>query len=231
MAEGRSRAHVGLTRQDVVDGALALIDEVGLDGFSVRALAKRMGVYPAALHWHAGSRTELLALVVTEVARSVPVPETATWEEFVRELAAGFRRTLQAHPAVAPAFVTQVVNATPELPAVDRLLAHLEDAGFHGAELREVYNAVIGAAVGFVGVELAAVPADDHDDWATRFATGLDQVDGSTYPALARNLPELRNRAFMTRWESGRTRPMDAAWETLLDLLVAGLRARLAATG
>jgi TetR/AcrR family tetracycline transcriptional repressor len=227
MSGGRSRAPVGLTRADVVAEALALIDEVGLDGFSVRALAKRMGVYPTALHWHAGSRTELLALVVTEVARSVRVPQVAGWEEFVRGLAAEFRRTLHSHPAVAPAFVAQVVNATPELPAVDRLLAHLEAAGFTGIDLREVYNAVIGAVVGFVGVELAAVPAEDKGAWAAGFAAALDSVDPQAYPALARNLPHLRNRAFMTRWESGRTRPMDAAWEMLLDLLVAGLRARL----
>lgn len=227
MTTGRSRAPVGLTREDVVGGALALIDEVGLDGFSVRALAKRMGVYPTALHWHAGSRTELLALVVSEVARSVRVPESDDWEGFVRGLAAEFRATLHAHPAVVPVFVTTVVNATPALPAVDRLLAHLERAGFAGAELREVYNAVIGAVVGFIGVELAEVPADDRGAWAERFSADLDGVDAGAYPALARNLPDLRNRAFMTRWEGGRARPMDAAWDVLLDVLVAGVRARL----
>ncbi len=110
---------------------------------------------------------------------------------------------------------------------MDRLLARLEDAGFGGGDVREVYNAVLGAVVGFIGLELAEVPAEDRVGWAARFAAGLDQVDAERYPALARHLPGMRNRAFMTRWEGGRTRPMDASWEMLLDLLIAGLRARL----
>ncbi|MGL5853229.1 MAG: TetR/AcrR family transcriptional regulator C-terminal domain-containing protein [Phycicoccus sp.] len=223
---GRSRAPVGLTKADVVVAALELIDEAGLEAFSVRTLARRMGVYPTALHWHGGSRTALVAEVVTYVARSVPVPPDGDWQVFVRELATAFRSVLHAHPAIAPAFVTQVVNASPELPAVDRLLAHLERAGFTGEGLCDVYNTVVGATVGFVGVELATVPADDARAWSARFRADLDTVDPASYPALARSLPQLRNQAFMTRWEGGRDRPLDSSWNTLLDVLVAGLDAR-----
>jgi AcrR family transcriptional regulator len=223
----RPREPVGLTRDDVVAAALDLIDEVGFDAFSIRALAKRMGVYPTALHWHVGSRTELLALVVTQVVLSIEAPTGESWEPFIRTLASEFRRTLHAHPAIAPAFVAQVVSATPALPVIDTLLAHFEHAGLTGEQLRDAYNAVVGAVVGFVGMELAEAPTDDNDAWASRFADTLDHVDADAYPALARNMPYLRNNAFLTRWEGGRTRPMDAAWATLLDILVAGLHARI----
>lgn len=222
-----NRAHVGLSRSAVVEAALALIDEAGLEDFSVRALAKRLGVYPTALHWHAGSRSELLGLVVTHVAASVPVPDDREWEPFVRGLAEAFRDTLHAHPSVAPAFTTLLLSATPELPAVDALLDRLERAGLRDQALVDAYNAVTGAVVGFIGVELATVPVDDRGRWREQFRDTLDRVDAERFPALARNLPMLRNRAFMTRWDGGREAPMSSAWRALLDMVVEGLRVRL----
>jgi len=226
-AKQKPHARVGLSQAAVVAAALELIEAEGLEAFSVRALAKRMGVYPTSLHWHAGSRTELLALVVTSVSQAVPVPTSSRWQDCVRELAEGFRTTLHAHPAIAPVFVTQIVYASPELPSVDVLLDRLEAAGWQGAELVDVYNAVVGAVVGFVGVELATIPVEDHAAWQGEFAASLDDVDAERFPALERNLPHARNRALMVRWENGTTRPLDGAWTVLLDSLVAGLESRL----
>lgn len=225
-AKPGSHARVGLSRGAVVAGALELIDAEGLEAFSVRALAKRMGVYPTALHWHAGSRTELLALVVTGVAQAVPVPTSQGWQDCVRELADAFRTTLHAHPAIAPAFVTQIVYASPELPSVDVLFDRLEAAGWHGEELVDVYNAVVGAVVGFVGVELAVIPVGSHAAWQRSFEDSLDHIDAERFPALQRNLPYARNRALMVRWENGTTRPLDGAWRVLLDGLIGGLERR-----
>ena len=50
---GRAAA-IGLTRERIVEEAIALIDDEGLTGFSVRALARRLQVYPTALYWHVG---------------------------------------------------------------------------------------------------------------------------------------------------------------------------------
>ena len=221
---GNGRA--GLTRAAVVQAALELIEADGLEAFSVRALAKRMGVYPTSLHWHAGSRTELLALVVDAVAQTVPVPTSTRWQDCVRELADAYRTTLHAHPAIAPVFVTQIVYASPELPAVDVLLDRLERAGWSGTALIDVYNAVVGAVVGFIGVELSTIPVEDHARWQGEFETGLDQMDAGRFPALHRNLPHARNRALLVRWESGANRPLDGAWNVLLDGLIAGLQAQ-----
>jgi hypothetical protein len=44
---------------------------------------------------------------------------------------------------------------------------------------------------------------------------------------LARNLPLLENNAFLTRWESGRDRPMDRSFDVALDVLVRGLHSKI----
>src|SRR5438445_9330511 len=46
-----------LTREEIVDAAMTLVDEVGLDALTMRAVADRLGVYPNALYWHIGSRS------------------------------------------------------------------------------------------------------------------------------------------------------------------------------
>ncbi|MBN9576941.1 MAG: helix-turn-helix transcriptional regulator, partial [Alphaproteobacteria bacterium] len=57
-----------------MDQALALIDEAGLDGFSIRKLGARLGVEPMALYHHFPSRPAVLAAVAARVLAAAPLP-------------------------------------------------------------------------------------------------------------------------------------------------------------
>lgn len=59
-----------LRREQVVRAALELLDEVGLDAFTTRALTDRLGVQRGALYWHVRSKRELL----TAVAELITAP-------------------------------------------------------------------------------------------------------------------------------------------------------------
>ena len=59
-----------LSRDQVVRAALELLDEVGLDAFTTRALTDRLGVQRGALYWHVKSKRELL----TSVAELITAP-------------------------------------------------------------------------------------------------------------------------------------------------------------
>jgi TetR/AcrR family tetracycline transcriptional repressor len=67
---------VALDRQQVVDEALQLLDDEGLDALSLRTLAGRLGVQAPTLYWHIGSKAELLdALadaIMDDAIRAVP---------------------------------------------------------------------------------------------------------------------------------------------------------------
>src|SRR5260370_41712619 len=56
------------SRAIVVDAALALIDEAGLEALTMRALSERLGTFPATVYWHVGNRDELLLHVTDRVA-------------------------------------------------------------------------------------------------------------------------------------------------------------------
>ena len=60
---GRPSGGGSVTREKIVEVALAQIDEAGLPALSMRDIAARLGVYPATVQWHIRSKEELLAEV------------------------------------------------------------------------------------------------------------------------------------------------------------------------
>ena len=56
-----------LTRDRVVDEALAIADADGFEALSLRAVARRLGVTPMALYRYVESSSELADLVVSRV--------------------------------------------------------------------------------------------------------------------------------------------------------------------
>lgn len=126
-----------LSRETVVDGALALIDAEGLEGLTIRRLAARLGVTPMALYWHFKNKEQLLdgvadrlwSLVDTEVDTSLP------WPERVRALMNSMVEVLRAHPQAASLLVTTQPEAAEHCFAtMEAALAIFADAGFSPAE-------------------------------------------------------------------------------------------------
>jgi TetR/AcrR family tetracycline transcriptional repressor len=88
-----------LNRGSIVADALALIGELGLDGFSMRRLAQRLDVQSPALYWHFRSREELLgesAEVVIMGAGMGPPEVGESWQGWMRRRAFGYRQALLA---------------------------------------------------------------------------------------------------------------------------------------
>ena len=56
-----------LRRGDVLDGAMAILDEFGLADLTMRRLATSLGVQPGALYWHFPNKQTLLGAVVDKI--------------------------------------------------------------------------------------------------------------------------------------------------------------------
>jgi TetR/AcrR family tetracycline transcriptional repressor len=219
-----------LSRESVLAAALTLIDQRGVEAFSVRDLARSLGVYPTALYWHVpGGRNALIAGAVTAAVGALEPPDAAgDWQAELRALFARYRRAVQRHPRIAPVLGAQLVsNASLDPLLLESILALLESAGFADQGLFDAYNVVIAAMVSFVTLELAPQPEDDPDGWAAGHQARLAQIDATACPTLARHLPQMANRAFVVRWSSGSTHPLDAGFDAWTEVVVQGLAARL----
>ena len=126
---------MALDRETVLDTALRLIDEVGLDGLSLRRLAKELGVQAPALYWHFASKQDLLdhlAAAANERAErgSGGRPEPGqSWDDWLAEGMRVRRRAMLAHRDGAR--LSAGNRPTPETwPRIERTLSVLVEAGF-----------------------------------------------------------------------------------------------------
>lgn len=85
-------------RHDVVDRAIGLLDEVGLEALSMRRLAGVLGVQPSALYHHFENKQALLGAMADEVlARGRRPTEVVTWQAELRLVCVELRDIMLAH--------------------------------------------------------------------------------------------------------------------------------------
>lgn len=226
---GRAAA-VGLSREQVISAAIAQIDAKGLSAFSLRELARGLGVSPAVIYWHVGgSKEDLFAAIAATITGELAAAQdpTAPWTERLRQVFLAYRASVHRHPNVSPLLGAQMKsNGVANLDWIEIVLAALSDGGFEGDALRDAFNALIGGLCGFVTVELAPAPASEDGTWEDRIAARMAEVDPVAYPLTHAALPELANRIFVLRWQNGAQVPYDDSYTVLLDLLIDGLAAR-----
>jgi TetR/AcrR family tetracycline transcriptional repressor len=78
---------VPLSRDEVMAGALALLDEAGLDELSMRSLARSLGVQAGAIYWHFKDRQDLEDAMVEAMFHGlIEPPPRGRWQEQISEL-------------------------------------------------------------------------------------------------------------------------------------------------
>ncbi|MEU6890402.1 TetR/AcrR family transcriptional regulator [Streptomyces sp. NPDC046557] len=139
-----------LNRDRVLRTAVALADDTGIEGLSMRRLAQELGVVPMALYKHVANKEELLDGMLDVVVDGIDHRHAGTdWKGAVRGLILAARGTLRRHTWAA-----QVLRSRPRpTPAV---LAHLDSvigafrAGGLSADLtHHVMHALGSRVLGF----------------------------------------------------------------------------------
>lgn len=84
-----------LNRQDVLDGAIAILDEYGLADLTMRRLATSLHVQPGALYWHFPNKQTLLGAIADHLLSSADAPPTeGAWDTQIEQIAHRLRDAL-----------------------------------------------------------------------------------------------------------------------------------------
>lgn len=171
-----------IQRDQVINAALALLDEVGLEAITTRKLAQKLGVESATLYWHFRNKASLLEeMAATVLARhhSLPLAEdTAEWADWLANNARSFRRALLAHRdgALLHAGTTPArVGGETFYPKV----AYLMRAGFSEAEAAMILLTISEYTLGCVLEEQSRTDRHDDERLSTP-STEISRIDGLT---------------------------------------------------
>lgn len=188
-----TRPRRNLTREEIVTQAIALLDDHGVQGLTMRAVAERLGVTSAALYWHVQTKEDVLDLAFDQVFASVELPPRRAVAPSGTHppvpVACG-----HARPPWSTALVNRPMLGPHVLERTEYLHAALARAGLTGTELvaaaRVLANFVIGNAV--VESSRPLLGADPDREGLPPQAHVADQ--GAT-PHLCRSGTSLRRRS------------------------------------
>ncbi|GAA2902180.1 TetR/AcrR family transcriptional regulator [Nonomuraea rubra] len=140
---------------EILDAALAIADERGLDALSMRAVAERVGVTPMALYGYFRNKDELLdGLVGRLLAELAPAGPGGSWQERLTAVAQATRRVAREHPSVFPLLLFRS-SVTPDgVRVVDAIYQALLEAGVPEAEVPRVERLVSTFVLGFAVSEV-----------------------------------------------------------------------------
>ena len=139
-----------LTRQRVLEAALHLLDQEGLEGFSMRKLGAVLGVEAMSLYNHVESKRAVFDGVIELLIIQAPYPEQpdATPREEFWAFAHAFRDVLRAHPRVLPLVATSPLRTSASLALLDHLLETLHQAQITGVQSIYALQCLVGFIVG-----------------------------------------------------------------------------------
>lgn len=218
--------HIGLTPERVVAAAVDLTRESHLSSWSLRDLARRLGVAPSVIYYHVGGK-DLLSRRVVEVALAEweAPPAGLEWREWFREALYGIGPVAARYPGVAKWLLMHGPTFDALMPAMDAGIDALARAGF-GRSRAFAYAALLNAAMLTVSLTDDRLEHEedgprDHEAMMAEFGRLAEGASGARAIAESLILPFARGGE-----EAARAR--EAYYRFVIETTLAGLEARLA---
>ncbi|MGH9690255.1 MAG: TetR/AcrR family transcriptional regulator C-terminal domain-containing protein [Candidatus Acidiferrales bacterium] len=209
---------MSLERTDVVRTALRLLDEVGLDGLTVRKLASELGVQAPALYWHFKNKQELLDEMATAVfADGVhefgEAGESVTWDDWATEYGKHLRRMLLRYRDGARMFSGRYMTDNTLFASMESALRKFTGAGFSLPDAASGLLTIYSYAVGFTIEEQAVYPQPGERNEQYDLNKRAERIDREKVP-LALAVGEVAFTRFEERFEQG------------LQTIIAGIKSK-----
>lgn len=178
-----------LTRERVIDAAMELADQDGLEGLTMRRLGAQLGVEAMTLYHHVGRKDRLMAALIDRAYAEIVLPDASLpWRPALRSTVVSAHAVFRRHPWAA-AFVGGLGSVgRHQLAYMDAVLSTLRTAGFSPILTHHAYHVLDGHIVGSVlwaaGYERAA---RIEPDMAVR---ALEVLPLGDYPAMAEHVEQ-----------------------------------------
>jgi AcrR family transcriptional regulator len=192
--EPRGRVRASVTREEIVEAALAVADAAGFDAVSMRNVAERLGVGAMTLYHHVPSKDDLLDLMFDAVMRELLLPEPLPedWRAAIGAVARRTREVWLRHPWLASSIGERSGFGPNSMRHVEQSLAALAGLGVEGPEAFVVLAAVDDYTLGHTMRQVAMQAGlhregVDQDEWRKAMEPyWREMLATGEFPRLAR---------------------------------------------
>jgi TetR/AcrR family tetracycline transcriptional repressor len=150
---GKEESRPSLDRSMVVQTALELLKQVGLDRLTTRRLADELGVKSPALYWHFRSKQELLDTMADALIRAAgmgPPRSGETWQEWLARRVRAYRTSLLAYPDSARIVARAQQLSPATIRAFNEELEAMVALGFDPVQALRTITALTNYVNGFI---------------------------------------------------------------------------------
>jgi len=146
----RTQPRLPLSRDRILQAALELADESGIESLSMRKLGQRLGFEAMSLYNHVANKDDVLGGILDLVlAETEPPSPDEDWEDAVRSSAVSVHDALKRHRWAAGLLMSPAHIRPARLRYMDALLGRLLDAGFSAETTYHAYHVIDGHIIGF----------------------------------------------------------------------------------
>lgn len=202
-----------LSRERVVEAAVAFADEQGVDEMSMRKLASSVGVEAMSLYNHVEDKGDLFDAMIDHVFNTVQVPDNdLSWQDQIRLIGQAAMDRFSAHPWVASLLMQRGNFGPGALAFMNHVVGILFEAGFDEEDVHHAWQMLASHTMGysFQSSGSGAVQEKDYSE----FENDLPRL-AEAFPYIARLAPLLMECAWDSEYMFG------------LEIIIDGLESRL----
>jgi AcrR family transcriptional regulator len=191
------RREESLSREQIIEASIELLDGGGEGGLTFRTLSERLATGPGAIYWHIANKSDLMTAACDAIiARTMPAPLASSTRGMtphapIRLLALAMFDAIDAHPWVGSA-LTRAPGESPMVRIVERIGQLIQALGVPKKEHWITVSALLNYILGVAGRnaangQLARTQGLDRSDFLEAVSTVWSQLDPEEYP-FARSL-------------------------------------------
>ncbi|WP_299969322.1 TetR/AcrR family transcriptional regulator [uncultured Roseobacter sp.] len=198
----------GLGVDAMLEAALALMEEVGADKFSVRKVAARVGCDPMAILYHFKSKRDLERAMAEALNARVRAPATGlSWRECLVDLSHQYRDLALDYPNTMPLLMRFTATGSADYRNIELVFEALATAGVARERIRDLGFGLYASVLGLAMAEVSGLIRSPSQD----ILNEIDALSEDMYP---------RVKALLGREA---TKAPNSAFDTTLDMLLDGI--------
>lgn len=165
-----------LTLATIVSAAESLVEAEGVDGLSMRKLARACDVGVMTLYGYVRTKDDLLAAMAERTLADLALPAAATghWTYRVAAVFHALRRALLERPELVPVVAMGRVDGLSASRGADLIVLALREAGLDELQIISTVTAMTSFTVGACSREIGLEGRLSARDFDGEFSSGLD---------------------------------------------------------